>query len=628
MSAIVGIVNLDGRPAEPDLVRRMLDALVHRGPDAADTCGLGAVGLGHRLLRTTPESALEHQPLRSESGDLCLVLDGRIDNGEELKGLIESRGLRLRDRTDSELVLRAYQIWGEECPSRLLGDFAFGIWDEGRRRLFCARDPLGIRPFYYFSDARRFIFASEIRAIFQVPGIPRDPNEGMVGEHLADAVTSVRDTLFQHVHRLPPAHALELDSGGLRQKQYWNLDPSYEVRHHRDEEYAEHFRDLFKEAVRCRMRSPGRVAVTVSGGLDSTSIAAMAISLAGRDALAAYSLSFTEPAADEREFVTDAATTLGIPIHAIDTEGWTAPPMEERARATLDFPEYPNLTAWEPLLRRARAGGSSVVLWGVGGDHWLNGSDTYAADLLRAFRLPSWIRFLRDEEAARRSSGEGSSVLGSVARSVVHALPRPLSSRLRRYLRGGVPRWINPRFARRIGLRDRLRRPEGLRFPKLAQETTYTHLFNGWGIVERELLDRYHGELSLEARHPFFDVRLIRFAFGIPEEQRRRRGEKKFILRQAMKGLLPERIRSRRSKGDFSHLFAQTLLGLGGQQPFKSIDTVGADWLNVPVIYGMHRELSELFRARSASYPINMYPLWMIFGIEAWRRSVADSSNS
>ena len=185
MSGIVGIYNLDGAPVERTLLERMTNAISHRGPDGIRHYVDGPVGLGHCMLQTTPESIYERQPLTDDSGALCLTMDGRVDNREELMALLRAEGIWLRDDTDAEIVLKAYERWGTECPGRIIGDFSFAIWDKRQRQLFCARDATGNKPFVYHCNGHRLLFSSELHALFEDSTTPRQPNEGMIGEYLA-----------------------------------------------------------------------------------------------------------------------------------------------------------------------------------------------------------------------------------------------------------------------------------------------------------------------------------------------------------------------------------------------------------------------------------------------------------
>ena len=209
MSGIAGIVHFDGRPVEPGQIEAMTAAMDYRGPDGINHWVHGHVALGQCMLRTTPESLEETQPLANEDGSLVLVMDGRLDNWEELRADLRKRSVALRDRSDTELVLRAYEIWGEGCLDHLDGDFALAIWDRIRQRLFCARDRMGHKPFYYRRENHRFTFASDPAALLAGSRLPA-LNTGMLAEFLADEFHSLDETLWTGVHRLPPAHALEI----------------------------------------------------------------------------------------------------------------------------------------------------------------------------------------------------------------------------------------------------------------------------------------------------------------------------------------------------------------------------------------------------------------------------------
>ena len=196
MSAIAGILYFHGAPLEPGLIEKLTSAMKRRGPDAQTHWMQASVGLGHCMLRTTPESIEEHQPLFSQDKNLVLVFDGRLDNRDELRRDLIAAGAVLRDHSDAELALQSYAAWGEDCPSRLLGDFAFAVWDARRQRLFCALDHMGARPFYYALDKQFFAFASEEEALLELPGVSRQPNEAMILHMLVPAYQSADNQRF------------------------------------------------------------------------------------------------------------------------------------------------------------------------------------------------------------------------------------------------------------------------------------------------------------------------------------------------------------------------------------------------------------------------------------------------
>jgi len=320
MSGIAGIVRFDGAPLEPGLIERMTAAMAHRGPDGIRHWSSGSVALGQCMLCTTPESLDERGPLANEDGSLVLVIDGRVDNWEELRRDLLGRGAVLRDRTDAELVLRAYEVWGRECLSRIDGDFALVVWDARRREAFCARDRMANKAIAWHWDGNNLAFASELRAILALPWVPRRLNEGMVAEFLANEWHSRDETFWQNVHRLEPAHRMTVDAAGPRQDRYWQPDPWTAPPSEDEDELVEHYLSLLTDVVRRMSRSTGPLACEVSGGLDSSALFAVAEHLRRRGELLApsldgYTLAFDDGSdADELSYARAVGEHLGVPI--------------------------------------------------------------------------------------------------------------------------------------------------------------------------------------------------------------------------------------------------------------------------------------------------------------------------
>jgi asparagine synthase (glutamine-hydrolysing) len=279
MSGIAGIIHFDSKPVEPGLIEKMIRAMAHRGPDGINHWVKGSVALGQCMLRTTPESLEEHQPLTNEDKSLVLVFDGRLDNREELGKELLKQGVWQRTWSDAELVLGAYQLWGEDSPRHLLGDFVYAVWDDHRQQLFCARDHMGARPLYYTRNSQLLAFASEDEALLGLPGVSNQPNEELIAHLLVPSFISFEDdarSWLWDVSALLPARFLTASSGGaFCIKTYWRLEPGEESVYASDRECEEAFLAVFGEAVRCRMRSKGPVAAMMSRGMDSASIAAM-----------------------------------------------------------------------------------------------------------------------------------------------------------------------------------------------------------------------------------------------------------------------------------------------------------------------------------------------------------------
>ncbi|MDE3051941.1 MAG: asparagine synthetase B, partial [Nitrospirota bacterium] len=346
MSGLAGIYHLDGKPADPTLLQRMINRLVHRGPDASDYWIRGSVGVGHVMLHTTPESLDERQPWLDETGTLCLTLDGRIDNREDLAASLDAAGFHLRTNTDAELMLRAYQHWGAHCPEHVIGDFALVVWDGQRQQLFCARDILGLKPFYYCLRGTTVCWASEIPPLFEQEAPPRRPNEAMVAEFLTGNVVTNAETLYEGIHRLEPAHVLVIRPGKNETRRYWTIDPHRRIDYSNDDDYAEHFHELFSRAVQCRLRSHRPIGLELSGGLDSSSVVSLLQAFSrtnpqDRDRFHTFSLIFPGLPCDERGFIDDVTAQGPFPSHRIRAQAPALDGFLDDVLRYHDLPDHP-----------------------------------------------------------------------------------------------------------------------------------------------------------------------------------------------------------------------------------------------------------------------------------------------
>lgn len=618
MSGFLAIWHLDGRPVDPTILLRLTDLMACRGPDGTGCWTEDSVGLGHRRLVTTPESLHESQPFADESGRLRLVLDGRIDNRDEVLRLLGDRGPTPRADHDAELVLRAYEYWGAAAPERLVGEYAFALWDGRARCLFCARDHQGTKPLYYFHlPGRLFLCASALGPILDHPAVSPAPHEGIIGEYLANSLTSLEDTLYRNVLRLPAAHYLTIEEGRLRKARYWEMEPASDLRHDTDEAYAEHFFSLFAEAVRVRLRSHGPVGFDLSGGLDSSSVVASAQWLVQsgqvpNPGLEPFSLIFPGRDCDESPYI-DAVLARW---RAAGCRVSPFPPTLARVLAGIrghrDFPAYPNSMMFDHLRAAAKARDICVMLTGTGGDDWLGEGFSPYADLLREGRLLALWR-----EARRDLPRLGP--LGFLRELLSPMLPDPVRSAYVWARRGhGLPSWIRPEFARRIALPDRLRAgPAPRRYTSYAQRDLLLGGLSGEQVHHVEMDDRECAADGIECRHPFNDRRVMEFVLALPPEQRYRDATTKVILRRALGDRLPALVRERPDKAEFSHSFSDAFQALGGAALFDRLLS-DSYWLDVGEAQRLYRRMADLHQRGDEAYKPLVWPLWRILGVGLW----------
>ncbi|MGH7935041.1 MAG: asparagine synthase-related protein [Candidatus Binataceae bacterium] len=625
MSGIALIYHLDGRPADPLVLARMLDAIPYRACDGRGCWNDGPIAIGHAKLCATPESLHEIQPLSDEAGTLRLTFDGRVDNRADLHAALTAKGAQIRDDTDAELVLRACQVWGEEAPLRIIGDFAFAIWDGSARRLFCARDPIGAKTFYYYFDGRSFICASELHQILRHPEVVAEPNEGMIAETLVRTPSTREETFYQRIFRLEPSHWLTVNGGRLTKRRYYDLESPRPIRYAGDEQYAEHFLEIFRESVRCRLRCHKGAIIDLSGGLDSSSIAAVACAMRrdGDPAVApfeTFSVAFDHPAADERRYVADFEQMWQSRNHRLRPALLPLEVLTEQVLHYRDLPDYPNSALGDYDAELNGRDDFRVWIDGNGGDDWLTGAAPEYDDLLRGFDLFGVARRLRlDYRNFRRDPSYGNPLQGLLRQGFWRLLPWRIRRALRPLDRPAAIFPVTTEFARRTALGDRLAAmPPRPRFLRPSQYAMYCGFNAGWLTHPIEVSERWTARRRTDDRHPFFDRRIIEFVFALPDDQLLRDYEVKFVLRNAMRGLLPESIRRRQTKASFSHVYVETLEALGGARLFDSMEIASQGWVDAGAVAAAYRKMSELSSAGDIGYMRYIGPLWMVFAIELW----------
>ncbi len=586
MSGIVGIVHFDRAPIDQHVLGQMTASLAFRGPDAQETWIDGHVGFGHTLLKTTDESEHESQPCTLD-GKLWIVADARVDARRHLVPQLRAHGHRnlSPDATDVELILRAYQTWDESCVEHLLGDFAFAIWDSPRQRLFCARDHLGVKPFFYARIGETLIFSNTLDCVRQHPAVSDRLNDLAIADFLLfDLNQDPATTTFADILRIPPAHSATWSSDATELRSYWTLPIDEPVYFRDDDDYVDRFSELLEQAVDDRLRTK-KVGVFMSGGLDSPALAATASRIlwwrSSDSEVRAFTTVIDGFDGDERYYAGLVAEHLGIPINFRDLTGRMFDPnwevnafhTPEPVASPVNFP-----SDWEQY--RAMAQHSRVWFYGEGPDNALRHEwRLHFSDLVRRRKFARLVK--------------------SGWESVIRSRRVPFVSRLSRQLRTlwnrqsewpSFPEWLNPDFSRRLGLRQRWAEYERVSSsPHPYRSEAYRYVE---GVPWHDLFSRFDPEVTgvaAEARHPFLDLRLLRYMLAVPVIPWCR---EKYLVRRAMQRLLPAKV-LRRPKSplrgdsqweDARRLGMKKLEPLPGLEPYVNVkgvpDRAGQDMIN------------------------------------------------
>ncbi len=551
MARIAAIVRFRGPPISP----QMLDSLVHPlSPGAAAGVARGRTGSCGVARMTTdrgaaPGSDKYRLSLRRQRRTWLYTADARLDNRARLVAALGGGAeAESGEICDARIIVLAYLKWGVDCVRHLAGEFAFAIWDDARRNIFCARDALGIKPLFYASASAVFCAASEERQILGQPGFYFSLKESAVAEYLAGYCTQEQASFFEGLNALPAGHILSASAKGVRVERYWYPENLPTLRYRDPHAYAEHFQEIFTDAVSERLRGQDRAAVCVSGGLDSSSVAAVAQTLQAGDRLHGFTrTSEALPECDERYYSRHLSDALGLVVEPIPCERFWLFDDEDAFAPRVDSPFLAYASYERFLHRRCRELGIRVLLTGHGGDSVIAGSGLSYLDQLLSGRLSVFL------DIRRHARGSGQSPGSIVGRYLLRSLiPGSFKAWVRARLPWrdpAIPSWLEPAFARRLQIGHCARSMQGTGVRGHGRRHRIAKI-RDLGSVSRAILhlDRTAHEYGLEYRHPFLDRRLVEYAVSLPDDQLFRCGETKLVLRAALQGTLPDAIRSRRDK--------------------------------------------------------------------------------
>jgi asparagine synthase (glutamine-hydrolysing) len=634
MCGICGAINFDRKQwMQRSALEAMNQQIVHRGPDDAGFYLSENVGLAMRRLSII-DLATGHQPVSNEDGTIWLVYNGEIYNHEELRSDLETRGHRYRSRSDTETIVHLYEEYGRDCVQRLRGMFAFALWDASERRLFAARDRLGIKPLYYRHSSQAFLFGSEIKTLLAYPDARADLNRAALPEHLAFGYLAGPDTLFAGINKLLPGHTLELEEDGeLRIKQYWDLATPAASEARPKVYYIKTYRELLEGAVASHLMSDVPLGVFLSGGVDSSAVAAL-MTRTRREPIETFSVGYDEAAYSELSYAAAVAKHIGSVHHEVRVTRQQFFDALPKLIWHEDEPiVWPSSVALYFVAERARDH-VTVVLTGEGSDETLAGYTRYPwtlwnSRLDRVYRhsMPAGLRW-----TLRTSLRESGWVGADMRRKLSHT-----------FLTRDGDSWASfyfDNFYSAFSAADQT----DLFSDQLVEElpalgaAAYQNSLAYWNNSSGDLLARllytdiktYLVELlmkqdnmsmaaSIESRVPFLDHVLVEFAASIPARLKTHGLSGKVVLKQAVEDLLPKDILYRRKMG-----FPTPWRGwLGGPQ----LDVIEALVLDPRSLgRGLFRpeSLRRLFAEHRARRVDHGDKIWRLLNLELWHRVFID----
>lgn len=646
MSGICGIIHWSKRPVDRDLLHRMAEAANHRGPNGTHYLVEDQSGFAHLAHYTTPESFYENQPICNKSLGLTLVADARVDNRDQLIRIFSKNGIPLGNIvTDAELILAAYILWDVDCARHIVGDFAFVIEDKKRHQIYAARDPRGMRPLYFRHSSDGFYWASEATQLLTDPDFEIKINESKVAHDLAYAGFSDRhETYYQHITLLEPGEWLLATETELKLQTYWKIDLFAALHYKSIDDYVEHFKSLFIEAVSSRLRTAQPICLFLSGGIDSSSIAATArlantllkINVDRKFFLLSF-VSAKAPLTKEEIASRQTAEITGWDYHEINIDSHLS--MFSDHPANRPHKDDPYDSPWRPLFVGALseeiqkvAPSPEVVMLGIDGDALVGVMNPYfyLNQAKQRGLATALITFLQDVEQCDLK------LSNIVNQFFIHPyIIEPIKYRLRpvrEILKGGrvwLPPWISPQLIRRTNLIEWLDSQPTLFYfdPRREREVridaakAFRYRLVSFPRSQRDRLafDRLFNRLGSEYWAPWEDVRLVEFILMIPPDLVTRGLHTKIILRQAMKDLLPDQVLMKKGLKIGPEVWMHGSIRIPAiQQAIRAL--LENSYAEAMGFIDVQRLKSEIERRFSSSEPNFGISLWFPLYLEQWLR--------
>jgi asparagine synthase (glutamine-hydrolysing) len=625
MCGIAGIVDVEGRALDGAALARMSASMRLRGPDDEGTWSDGVAMLGFRRLSIIDLDG-GHQPMSTPDGQLTVVFNGEVYNFRELRSRLQSLGHHFATGSDTEAILHAYRAWGDDGVRELDGMFAFALWDAPRRRLLLGRDRFGKKPLYYFHDGRRLVFASTLSALVEHPQVPRALDEDALAEYLALEYVVAPRTMLAGVRKLEPAtlYAFDAASGRAEKRRYWSLRVDGAA--HLDEhEAAAELERRLRAAVKKRLVADVPLGVFLSGGIDSSTVTALAA--AERSGIRTFSVRFSDPSFDEGPFARRVAAHLGTSHVEEELSLGEAAAIVERLGEILDEPVADGSVVPTYLLSRFARRHVTVALGGDGGDELFAGYPTYAAHRLASFAgplaRPSLVARMR-QLAARLPVSHDNFSFDFKLKKLLAGLDAPLDERNYVWLGAFERERLGALFGREVdpyrAVRARYHDGAGTHLERVLYQDVGLYMCHS--VLAK--VDRASMAASLEVRAPLLDTAVAELAGALPLSLKLRRLTGKYLLKRVARRFLPSEIVDRPKKG-FGMPTGRWLraeLGALARDALTDGSSLAAEGLLA------RAEVERLLDEHTRGTADHRQRLWALLVLELWRRQLRRSASS
>jgi asparagine synthase (glutamine-hydrolysing) len=614
MSAQAGILSFDGKPVDEGSFEKLTLAIEHCGPDGGDIYINGSIGMTYSAFHTTPESRLERQPYVTDWGDV-ITWDGRLDNRDDLIRQLSEEPTA--NRTDVSIIAAAFRRWGTDCFRRIIGDWAVSIWTPLERRLLLACDYMCIRHIFYYLKKDSIWWSTDLTPLVRLSGSKFHVDDDYIAGYFANDPDAYR-TAFREIRQVPPGQIVSVCNAKLVVERFWHFTPKSRIRYKTDADYEEHFRYVFRQSVRRRLRSDSPILAELSGGLDSSSIVCMADDILAKegaptprvDTLSYYDKS--EPNGDDWIYFHKIEKKRGRAGVHIDLSGYGD-------SASFEYPRFcaqPGYLGAGRNIEAERAGavrrrGTRATLSGIGGDEFLGGvpnPTAHLADLIVQLRFVSLAKQLTAWSLAKRRPW-----IWLLWEAALDLVPPSLGQYLVREAR--VEPWIEKEFSKRANIAVRqidVDEHFGLWLPS---RRAY---IGGLFLMANKMAKLMPAALMLEeARYPYLDQDVIEFILSIPADQLLRPGERRSLMRRALAETVPQEVLSRRTK----QLGARTPI-LALERNWQELQTAFRSPFTSQLGYMNRNSFSVILHDALNGKPVHLVKMLRAVSLEFWLRDL------